>query len=187
MSTLEEYQEIIKQFVVEYFNDRKWQIENNFFIFLDPHPQIIHIHKEPLSTPFGQQLVEIARAAAGLMEDDPEGFNRGTVYEGIQNLCEQLFAPPGLGSAYTIPASFWEHPLGQMVSVAMLWVQQDELITQAEAAKIKGVGIQNINQAIQMGRLRSFKNPNANERQGRTLVSRRDVEKLELNTRRAGE
>lgn len=178
MSTPEEYQEIIRQFVVEYFNRRKWQIENNFVIFLDPHPQIIQIHKDPLSTPFGQQLVEIARAASGLIEDDPEGFNRGVVYEGIQDLCEQLFAPPGLGSAYTIPASFWEHPLGQMVSVAMLWVQQDELITQAEAAKIRGVTTQAINQATRDGRLRSFKNPDANERQGRTLVSRRDVDKM---------
>lgn len=178
MTNLEEYQETIKQFVTEYFNRRKWQIENNLFIFLDPHPQIIQIHKDPLNTPFGQQLVEIARAATGLIKDDEEGFNRGVVYEGIQDLCEQLFAPPGLGSAYTIPASFWDHPLGQMVSVAMLWVRQDELITQAEAAKIRGVSIQNINQAIQVGRLRSFKNPNANERQGRTLVSRRDVEKM---------
>lgn len=174
---MDKYNEIIRQFVLEYFNRRKWQIENNFFVFL-PNESTLNIYKEPLSTPFGQQLVEIAHAASGLMDDDEEGFNRGVVYEGIQDLAEQLFAPPGLGSAYTIPAEFWEQPLGEMVSRAMLWVKQDQLITQAEAAKIRGVSISAIGEAIKKGNLRSFKNPDANERQGRTLVSRKEIERM---------
>jgi hypothetical protein len=174
---MDKYNEIIRQFVIEYLNDRMFQIQNNFLI-MPSTDQIEAAYQNPLGTPFGQQLVEIARAASGEMKDDEEGWNRGVVYEGIQDLMEQLFAPPGLGSAYTIPSEFWEQPLGEMVSRAMLWVQQDELITQAEAAKIRGVSIQAISQAIQLGKLRGFKNPEANERQGRTLVSRKEIEKM---------
>lgn len=178
MSNLEQYREIIKQFVIEYFNRRKWQIENNFMIFIDLNPQTAPVHKDPLNTPFGQQLMEIARAADGQITDDPEGFNRGVVYESIQDLTEQLFAPPGLFNSYRIPSEFWETDLGQMVGRAYLWVQQDELITQAEAAEIKGVSIAAIGEAIKKGKLRGYKNPDAPERQGRTLVSRKDVEKM---------
>lgn len=53
----------------------------------------------------------------------------------------------------------------------------DDLITQAEAAKIAGFEkVQHINNAIQTGRLRGYKNLNPKyQRQGATLVSEREV------------
>lgn len=53
----------------------------------------------------------------------------------------------------------------------------EDLITQAEAAELLGVSIQAVNNMIRDGRLRGYKNPDANQRQGRTLVSRTQVEK----------
>lgn len=178
MNTSEQYRELIKAFVTEYFNRRAWQVENNFLVMLPHNENRKLVYTDPLSTPFGQQLVEIARAAAGDIKDDEEGFNRGVVYEGIQDLMEQLFAPPGLFNTYTIPASFWEHPLGQMVNLAWLWVQQDKAIAQAQAAEILGLSINRIGQLIGEGKLRKYVDPDAPERQGRTLVSLKDVEKL---------
>lgn len=175
---IEKYQEIIKTFIIEYYNDRKRQVENNFMVII-PLEADARIWEKPLQTPFGQELMEIARAAAGLIEDDKEGWNRGVVYEGIQDLMEQLFAPPGLFATYQIPAEFWEHPLGQMVGRAWVWVQQDELITQAQAVELGAPSVQAVNNAIRDGRLRGYKTPEPeHQRQGATLVSKKEVANL---------
>lgn len=95
-------EKVIREFVIEYLNDRKYQLENNFLIFLGEAQlgQLEIAWKNPLQTPLGQQLMEIARAAAGEMPDDQDGVNRGVVYEGIQSLVEQLFCPPGWWMGY---------------------------------------------------------------------------------------
>lgn len=54
----------------------------------------------------------------------------------------------------------------------------DDLITQAEAAQLRGVTTQAIHQAIKDGRLRSYINSDAPKHQGRTLISRKDVEAM---------
>jgi hypothetical protein len=177
---LQQYHEIIKAFVLEMINDTTHRLGNNFLVHLDGQQlaQINLAFQNPLQSPIGQQLDEIARAACGLMTDDEEGINRGTVYEGIQDLMEQLFAPPGLGAAYTIPSEFWQTDLGAMVSKAWLWVRQDRLITQSEAAKIAGVSVAAIGMAIRDGRLSSHHDPDVpNPRQGGTKVSEWEVKK----------
>jgi hypothetical protein len=55
----------------------------------------------------------------------------------------------------------------------------DDLITQAQAAERFDITIQTINQAIQVGRIKGYKNPDATaSRQGATLVSEAEVKKL---------
>ena len=120
-------------------------------------------------------LAEIARVAIGEITDEDD---LAIVYEGVQGLMELLFAPPGLGSAYTIPAGFWDTPLGQMVALAMLRIRGDDLITMAEAAEIKEMTVAGISRAIDDGRLRAYHDPAAPARQGRRKVSLREVEAL---------
>lgn len=166
-----QYQETIQQFVTEYFARRRWEIEQAFLGVQIPHLRPEAIYQSALA----DQLTEIARAANGEMSDDE--WTRGVVYEGIQDLMERLFAPPGLTGAYDIPERFWDTPLGQMVGRAFIWVKGDELITLTAAAEIRGVSVQAISQAVRKGRLRHYIDPDAaNPQKSRTLVSRADVE-----------
>lgn len=178
---LEKYRnDVIKPFVIEVINDTTHRLGNNFLIYLDglQSKQLEVAFKNPLGSPLGQQLEGIARAACGLMEDDLEGRNRGVTYESIQDLCEQLFAPPGLGSGGTIPESFWETPLGQMTNRAWLFVQQDEMITQTEAAEILGLSVAAIGEKIKRGELRVILDDTEPNPQRRRRVSRRQVDDL---------
>ncbi len=168
----EQYRETIKQFVMEYWSRRRWEIEQAFLGVQLPYITPEAIYESALA----DQLADIARAAAGECSHDE--FNDGVLHECIQDLMERLFAPPGLGSAYDIPERFWDTPLGQMIGRAIIWLRRDELITLAEAAKQRGVTVQAISQAIDAGRLRRYVDPDAKQRQGRTLVSRADVEAM---------
>lgn len=172
--TPERYRETIKNFIVAYYNQRRWEIEQAFLGI-----QVPLVQQELLfGSALADQLSEIARAAAGQIEPSKDGFAEGVVYEGIQDLMERLFSSPVLGT-YHIPAGFWHTELGQMVGRAMVWCSGDELITQAEAANLRGVTVQAINNAIRDGRLQSYVDPNSSgERQGRTLVSRSAVESM---------
>jgi hypothetical protein len=178
---IEELREkVIKPFVLEVINDTAHRLGNNFLIYLDGQQlaQLNLAFKDPLGCPLGQTLDEIARASLGMISDDEGGFNRGTVYEGIQGLMEQLFAPPGLGSQYRIPDEFWnETPLGRMVQRAFVWCQSDELITQKEAVEISGRSAQQINNYIREGKLRGYQVDEDSKagRPGGVMVSRQEV------------
>jgi len=169
------YRDTILNFLRQYWEGRKWEMQESFgFHQLPPltEDQLLH-------SPLAHNLAEIARAAAGDIPDDADDLTRGTIYEGIQGLMEDLFAPRGLATTYHIPATFWESPLGQMVARAFLWLKGDELITLAEAAEIRGVTIPAMSQAVKDGRLTRYVDPNASSRQGRTLVSREEVEAMD--------
>jgi len=167
----ERYEETVRRFIREYANRRTWEIEQAFLGI-----QVGMITDElAFGSALADQLAEIARAADGQMEHTENGWTEGVLYEGVQDLMERLFCPPGLGTAYDIPARFWETDLGQMVARAMLWMRGDELITIREAAELRGVSVQAISQAIAAGKLRRYVDPDAPARQGRVLVSRREV------------
>jgi hypothetical protein len=51
----------------------------------------------------------------------------------------------------------------------------DDLITQAEAARLVGRSVKTIHTHIRMGNLRGYENPKAPVRQGRVMVSREEV------------
>ena len=53
------------------------------------------------------------------------------------------------------------------------WGMADELITQVEAAKLRGISVAAINDLVKRGRIRS------EERYGKTLVYRSDIENFQ--------
>jgi len=171
----EAYRKTLINFLAPYYGGRKWELQESFGF----HQLPVLTTEQLLLTPLAHQLATIARAAAGHIPDDADDLARGTLYEAIQGLMEDLFAPRGLGTAYHIPATFWDSPLGQMVARAYLWLKGDELITLAEAAEIRGVTIPAMSQAVSSGRLTRYVDPNASARQGRTLVSRAEVEAMD--------
>ena len=172
----EQYRETIEQFLLAYWTRRTWEIEQTIL-----GVQIPLIAPDTLyNSALADQLAEIARCAGGGVQHSEDGFTEGVIQEGIQDLMERLFCPPGLYTAYDIPSRFWEHPLGQMVARALLWIRGDELITLTEAAEIRGVTVQAISQAVKVGRLTRYVDPDAaNPQRSRTLVSRCEVDALD--------
>jgi hypothetical protein len=170
----DQYHDTILQFLRQYWEGRRWEMQESFGFHLPPLT-----NEQLLLTPLAYNLAEIAQAAAGNMADDPQNIARAVVYETIQGLMEDLYAPRGLGAVYRPPESFYNTPLGRMVSRAYLWLKRDELITLAEAAEMRGVSIPAMSQAVKDGRLTRYVDPNAGSRQGHTLVSRAEVEAMD--------
>jgi len=172
----DQYRETIEQFLLNYWTRRTWEIEQAVLGVQIPPIQPDLLYNSALA----DQLAEIARCAGGGVQHSQDGFTEGVIQEGIQDLMERLFCPPGLYTTYDIPSRFWEHPLGQMVARALLWIRGDELITMTEAAEIRGVTVQAISQAVRVGRLTRYVDPDAtNPQRSRTLVSRHEVEALD--------
>ena len=121
-----------------------------------------------------QEWLTLARAGLGLVE--PTGDNRAYVREICQGLAEWLFAVPGGYSAYEIPASWYETPMGALWAAALIWVEGDELITIKEAAELAGVRTQTISTRVSRGTLTGYVNPLAPRHQGRRMVRKGDVE-----------
>jgi hypothetical protein len=123
------------------------------------------------------QLAEIGRAAAGEVRHSKDGDIEAVVRAGLQDLVERLFLSPVMGTC-EVPAAFWDTPLGRMVAQAWIWVERGELITVAEAARLRGVTTQAISNAVREGRVTRYVDPDAPQHQGRTLVSRSQVEAM---------
>jgi hypothetical protein len=154
------------------YNAITWHAREDFGITDLP----LFTHEELFLCPVADTLADIARAAAGELQHDEVGD--GILRESIQSIAEMLFATP-LTNSYEIPVAFWDSDLGQMLARAQLWIEGDELITIAEAARIRGVSVQAISQSVDAGRLRAYVDPNAGHRQGRRLVRRQQVEDLD--------
>jgi len=167
----EQHQQVISEFIRTYYERRKWALEQAFLIELP-----ILVDQRLAESIMSQDLSQIARAAAGDIPHSGDGVLEEEIYEAIQGLCEDLCHIPGTSSEYHIPQEFWESPIGEIVSRAFTWCQGDVLITLADASKLRGVTVQAITNAVRDGRLRGYKNPDAPEKSGRTLVSRAAVE-----------
>jgi hypothetical protein len=98
--------------------------------------------------------------------------------ESVQDLCERLFAAPGMPTTYRIPREFWQTPLGEMVAVATARIRGDDLITITEAAALLGVGTQAISNRIANGDLLAIPDPAEPNPQRRNRVLRSEVEAL---------
>lgn len=119
-----------------------------------------------------QEWLALARYGAGLATDE----DPGEMYEICQSMAEWLFSIPGT-SAYTIPAEWYETPMGALWGMAFAKVQGDELITITQAAEIAGVSMQAIAQRIDRGTLTGYTDPSApNPQKSRRLVRRSDVQ-----------
>jgi hypothetical protein len=167
-----QYAEICLEFLREYWQGRRWEMEQEFGLYDLPHMA----DEDLVATMIAEKLAQIAHAAAGDYDRGNEDL-AGEVYECCQTLAEHLFAVPGLGSSYTIPKTFWDAPLGQMIAVAFIWVEHDQLITIGEAARLAGTSISTISSRVARGALRSYPDPNApNPQKARRLVRRNDIE-----------
>lgn len=169
-----QYEVACLEFLRANWDRRSWQMREEFGFHNLPHL----IDDDLRRTFLAETLAEIARAAAGEISRSDEA-RAGEVYECTQSLAESLFAPPGLGAAYHIPPEFWETPIGAMIARSHIWLRGDDLITIAEAARLRGVTPQAIGQAIDDGRLTGYIDSSApNPRKARRLVSRRQVEEM---------
>lgn len=176
MSNDEKITQTLIEFTQQYWHDLTWRagqlvpgLDGQMVEALpaDAHANPLRFMMEP------QEWLVMAKAAVGLVENNED--NRSYVYEICQGLAEWLFSIPGMAS-YEIPKIWQEHPVGALWWSALIWSQNDELITISEAAKLAGVSVQAISQRVDRGRLESFVDPLANERQGKRLVRRSDVE-----------
>ena len=132
-------------------------------------------------TGISRQLAFIAQAAAGGLQhysDDDEDLLEEQVLTDVADLVARLYYVPGIGTTddVDVPDVFWEHPLGEMCARALLWALEGELITLQEAADTARVSVQAVSQAVAAGRIAGYVDPDAAERQGRTLVKRVDVQ-----------
>jgi len=169
--TPEQYREAIKAFILQYYRRRRWEMEQAFIGI-----QITHVPETVLyASALADQLAEIARMASGDIQ--PTEWNRGVVYEGIQDLMERLFSSPLLGS-YEIPRAFWKTDLGAMVAAAFAKVQGDELITISEAAGLLGITTQAISHRIGRGDIMAYPDITEPNPQKRQRVLRSDIEAL---------
>lgn len=166
-----ESQEVIRLFLAEFWRERCWQI-NQSFAGAEVTPRYV-TPDQLYDNLLGLTLHDIALASERKMPDD----RRGEVREACQQLAEWLFSIPG-AYVYHIPRQFYETPIGSLWAGAMIWVQGDELITIATAARIAGVTEAAIGQRINRGTLTAYINPASSKRQGRRLVSRADVEAI---------
>lgn len=116
-----------------------------------------------------QEWMTMALFGAGLNEADP-----GEMREVCQAMAEWLFAFPG-SHRYSIPDEWADTDMGALWWQAQLRCEGDELVTIAEAAQLAGVSVQAMSQRVSRGKLRSFTDPLAPDRQGKRLVRRSEV------------
>lgn len=173
----EQNQQHILAFIREYLEERQRQAETAYRLNLPDNYDSIWSHPE--NSHLYYWLDQINRASCGLVEATPGSEEWEEVHDAIQKILEMLFYQPGLGAAYEPPDSFWgETPLGRMVRDAQLWVAEDELITQGQAAEICNKSIQSINNWIREGKLAVYSDGGLSHRPGGRLVSKNQVTSL---------
>jgi len=170
--TPEQYRETIQRFLMAYWTRRKWEIEQTMLGVQIPIVALDVLYNSALA----DQLAEIARLAAGELSIEA-AINLG-VGESIQDLCERLFAAPGAGTAYRIPAEFWTSPIGAIVAKAHFALRGDEMITITEAAELLGISLSAVSNRIDRGTLQSFRDPDEPNPQRARRVLRSHVERL---------
>ena len=166
MTTPETYRDTIERFLAVYGEWLGYQL------------QALNPAHDLATCGLARQLTFIAQAAAGdLPRDDDEELEE-QILSDVADLVARLYYVPGIGTTddVDVPAVFWDHPLGQMCARALLWALEGELITLQEAADTARVSVQAISQAVAAGRIAGYVDPDAAERQGRTLVKRVDVQ-----------
>jgi len=154
MGISEQSKQAITEFLQEWWESLRWQASQSV-----AGAELRPMTKEDLyGHLLGLNLQEIAAAAEGLLPDDPD--TRATVYEGVQTLCEWMWARPGMPNIYSIPWDKWSAtPMGWIVLRALVWAQDDQLLTITEAARKIGRTIDSVSQAVKRGALPAYTDP----------------------------
>jgi len=167
----EAYIDVLLETLRADFNRLTWIMRGNYGLYNLP----MLTNDDLFFTPFATTLASIARAAAGQRTHDE--IEDAVLAEEIQSVFESLFSAPATYS-YVVPDAFWETGLGIMIARAQLWLHGDELVTIADAAKRFGKTVQAVSQAMNDGRLRSYHDPDARQRQGARLISLSEASSL---------
>jgi excisionase family DNA binding protein len=116
--------------------------------------------------PLGEDLARLAQVASGNLR-----VSRDEVLRAIDSVLQFLFWPVG-AETYTVPRSFWEQPLGKMLSLAKLRsYEPTELISIGAAANVLKVTRPTIYRWIDEKVLDFVRD----DMSGRTFVVRQDV------------
>lgn len=170
---LERITRIVSEFAARFYRDRAWQIEQMLLGVQVPPATVDQL----MGSGEAQEWLHMAKAAVGLVERDD--ISVGYVYEICQSLAEWLFSFPDISSYPSDNMRWWwsNTEMGALHAQAMLWLKGDELITLTTAVELADKpSVQTISQAVKRGTLASYIDPLANERQGRTLISRSEFE-----------
>jgi excisionase family DNA binding protein len=120
--------------------------------------------------PLGQDLVRLSLVARGRHREAPEA-----VLTAVEAILHFLFWPAG-ADEYTVPRSFWQSDLGQLLARAKLRAfEPQDLLSIGEAARRLGVTRPTIYRWMDERVLDSVRD----ETSGRTFVVRRDVERID--------
>jgi excisionase family DNA binding protein len=129
--------------------------------------------------PLGEDLSRLAQIASGAMR-----AGREEVLGAIDSVLQLLFWPVG-SEIYTVPRSFWEQPLGKMLSLAKLRsFEPSDLVSIGNAANILNVTRPTIYRWMDDKSLDYVRD----DMSGRTFVVRQDVEamKADIEAHEAG-
>lgn len=122
--------------------------------------------------PLGQDLMKLSLVARGRRRESPE-----TVLTAVESILHFFFWPAG-AEEYTVPRSFWESDLGQVLARAKLRAfEPHDLVSIGEAARRLGVTRPTIYRWMDERVLDSVRD----ETSGRTFVVRRDVERIDTS------
>ncbi|GEM_PF-642991 len=140
-----------------------------FGYLLGEHPSTVSL-SDLRRSPLGRDLIFLSRVAEGEEHVDPE-----KVFRTVSALLDLLFGTLSK-EPYQVPRTFWEEPLGQMLSQAKFRaVNADELLTIGHAAQRLGVTRPTIYRWMGDGTL-DYVHDTANSR---VYVRRQDVEQLQ--------
>jgi excisionase family DNA binding protein len=122
--------------------------------------------------PLGEDLSRLAQIAGGALR-----AGREEVLGAIDSVLQLLFWPVGAES-YTVPRSFWEQPLGKMLSLAKLRsFEPTELVSIGKAANVLKVTRPTIYRWMDDKALDYVRD----DMSGRTFVVRQDVEAMKAD------
>jgi excisionase family DNA binding protein len=126
--------------------------------------------KDLRQSPIGDDLISLGRIAEGRERSDQE-----TVFRKARTVLDLLFRSPG-EDTYQVPRSFWDEPLGEMLSQAKLQsINPDDMMSITDAAQHLGVARPTIYRWMDDGTL-SLIHDNTS---GRYFVLRGDVAQLQ--------
>lgn len=126
--------------------------------------------------PLGRALHSLAEIARGAVQ-----ANREEVRDAIDAVLQLLFWPVG-SESYTVPRSFWEQPLGKMLSLAKLRsFESEDLLSISQAAAVLKVVRPTIYRWMDDGLIGWVRD----DISGRTFLIRQDVEAMKVEMENA--
>lgn len=160
----EEYREIVDE-ALQLVYSQHHRISSRLYPSATPRVAVERLREGPL----GEDLLRLAQIAGGAMR-----ASREEVLGAIDSVLQLLFWPVA-AETYTVPRSFWEQPLGKMLSLAKLRsFEPSDLVSIGHAAHLLNVTRPTIYRWMDDKSLDYVRD----DMSGRTFVVRQDVEAM---------